>query len=63
MGHGGAAQFDVSCDLSLEADWELDFELAYSGAKGMVRSPEHGNVVFGIKYCRNSPENAMYVLG
>ena len=27
-----------------------------------VSSPEHGNVVFGIEYCRNSPENAIVVI-
>ena len=25
----------------------------------VVRSPEHGNVIFGITYCPNSPENAI----
>ena len=28
----------------------------------LVRSPEHVNVIFGIKYCRNSPEIAIVVI-
>ena len=28
----------------------------------MVRSPEHGDVIFGLKYCRNAPEIAVVAI-
>ena len=52
------------CQLVMMKLMEATTDKGHDKNKGfsMVRSPEHGNAIFGILYCRNSPENAIFVI-
>ena len=38
------------------------YHYSYSVVRGCVHQPEHGNVIFFIKYCRDLPLNAIFAI-